>query len=97
MPRCALDALAHQRVDMGNRGMRVLRTTRGIRKTGGPKATGYLCVMGDLNPQPADYESAALPIELMTRGFCNREINIQAWRAARKLSRGVVAYVARVA
>ena len=25
-----------------------------IRKTGDPKATGYLCVMGDLNPQPAD-------------------------------------------
>ena len=25
-----------------------------IRKTGDPKAAGYLCVMGDLNPQPAD-------------------------------------------
>ena len=23
-------------------------------KTGGPRVTGYLCVMGDLNPQPAD-------------------------------------------
>ena len=25
-----------------------------MRKTGDPKAAGYLCVMGDLNPQPAD-------------------------------------------
>ena len=25
-----------------------------IRKTGDPKAAGCLCVMGDLNPQPAD-------------------------------------------
>ena len=31
----------------------------------------------------------------MTRGFCNREINIQARFAPRKLMRGVVAYVAR--
>ena len=25
-----------------------------VRKTGDPKAAGCLCVMGDLNPQPAD-------------------------------------------
>jgi len=25
-----------------------------MRKTGDPKAAGCLCVMGDLNPQPAD-------------------------------------------
>ena len=30
------------------------RCAPSIRKTGEPKTAGYLCVMGDLNPQPAD-------------------------------------------